>query len=71
MMSQPAFQEYPVERCRRLRTKSMFIHTEQDTTVQGSNPIFWCLHTQNCLGPDGQVVTLQNCCGGRECYEPI
>jgi hypothetical protein len=70
-MSQPFYHEYPAGRCRRLRTKSMFIHSEPDETVQGSNPIFWCLHTQNCLGPDGKAVTIENCCAGRDCYESI
>jgi hypothetical protein len=70
-MSLPNLREYPAERCRRLRTKSMFISAEPDPTVQGSVPIFWCLHTMNCLGPDGKVVTAEDCNEARGCYEPI
>ena len=43
--------------CPSLRWKGMFIWSEHDPTVQRSNTgSFWCLHTQNCLGPDGHVA---------------
>ena len=43
--------------CALLRWKGMFIWAERDETVQPSNNgIFWCLHTQNPLGPDGKLA---------------
>ncbi len=48
--------------CAALRSKYMFIWTEPDPTVQRSNSgIFWCLHTQGPLGPDGQLAEPGNC----------
>jgi hypothetical protein len=60
------------ERCRLLRSKWMFIEAEPDPTVPRSDSgICWCVHTQNCLGPDGQVANMENCKPGRACYEPL
>lgn len=58
--------------CRRLRCKEMFIETAIDfkMTETGSG-IFWCSHTQNVLGPDGQVAEPGGCTAGRECYEAL
>jgi len=40
--------------CPSLRWKGQFISAEPDPTVQPSNDgLFWCIHTQNCIGPDG------------------
>ncbi len=62
----------PNERCRLLRSKWMFIDAEPDPTVPRSDSgICWCVHTQNCLGPDGQVVTPEACRPGRSCYEEV
>ncbi len=60
------------QRCRRLRSKEMFIEVEPDPGVPhfGSG-IFWCSHTQNCLGPDGAVADLESCKPGRACYEAL
>lgn len=60
------------ERCRCLRAKEMFIDGELDL-ARGSfgSGFFWCLHTQNCLGPDGQVADPERCKPGRSCYEPL
>ncbi len=56
--------------CPSLRWKGMFIWTEHDETVQRSNTgSFWCFHTQNCLGPDGQVAEPEFCCSAeRGCH---
>ena len=60
------------EPCRLLRSKWMFIEAEPDPTVPRSDSgICWCVHTQNCLGPDGQVVTPGACTSGRACYESL
>jgi hypothetical protein len=48
--------------CAALRWKEMFIWAEHDPTVQPSNTgHFWCLHTQNVLGPDGKRVEPGSC----------
>ncbi len=61
-----------LERCRCLRSKEMFVQVEPDASVQhfGSG-IFWCTHTQNCLGPDGQAAEPESCKSGRACYEAL
>jgi hypothetical protein len=58
--------------CRRLRCKEMFIETGIGfkMTETGSG-IYWCAHTQNLLGPDGQVAEPSGCLAGRECYEVL
>lgn len=58
--------------CRFLRCKEMFIETGREFKMSESGSgIFWCAHTQNCLGPDGQVVGLADCQPGRICHEPV
>ena len=58
--------------CRRLRSKEMYIDSEHDPTVPSSHSgLFWCMHSQNCLGPDGDVVTQENCKPGRGCFEAL
>jgi hypothetical protein len=48
--------------CSNLRWKGMFIWAEKDDTVPPSNTgAFWCLHTQNCLGPDGKLAEPGDC----------
>jgi hypothetical protein len=60
------------DRCRLLRSKWMFIEVEPDPSVPASDSgICWCVHTQNCLGPDGQVASAESCKSGRACYEPL
>ncbi len=55
--------------CRQLRSKGMYIHSEPDPTVpSGGDGYCWCIHTMNCLGPDGQVVDRDSCLPGRACY---
>ena len=40
--------------CPALRWKAQFILAEPDPTVPQSNEgLFWCIHTQTCIGPDG------------------
>lgn len=60
------------EPCRCLRSKEMFIDVQPDPKLphQGSG-IFWCLHTMNCLGPDGNVAEPESCKLGRSCYEDV
>jgi hypothetical protein len=56
--------------CPHLRWKEMFVQAEHDPTVQPSNSgIFWCVYTQKCLGPDGELAEPGNCTSSdRSCY---
>ena len=73
MITEPVRQiEEPKAQCRLIRSKWMFIDAEPDPTVPRSGTsICWCVHTQKCMGPDGQVVTLQNCNSERPCFEAL
>ena len=56
--------------CLRLRCKEMFINTDEPFDLKDSRSgHYWCSHTQNCLGPDGQIVHAESCKAGRNCYE--
>jgi len=56
--------------CSALRSKDMFIWADHDPDVQRANTgVFWCLHTQGPLGPDGQLAEPGNCdSSGRGCH---
>jgi hypothetical protein len=59
-------------RCDSIRNKDMFIDTEWDPTVQrGNDRLFWCVKTQNCLGPDGKLVDDYECNPARGCYKEL
>ena len=50
----------------------MFVQAEPDPNIPSmSSGIFWCVHTFNCLGPDGQVAEPGACKPGRGCYDPL
>ena len=57
--------------CPALRWKGQFILADDDPTVPHSNEgLFWCLHTQTCIGPDGELAEPGNCCSaGRVCHK--
>ncbi|MEW5978287.1 MAG: hypothetical protein AB1898_21025 [Acidobacteriota bacterium] len=58
------------EVCNCVRWKSMFYQAEPDPSVPRSNEDgFWCALTQRVLGPDGQVVSPQECKPGRACFK--
>ena len=60
------------EVCRLLRWKSMFIEAESDPTVPPSNDQnYWCVQTQVCIGPDGQLADPASCSPSRSCYDPL
>ena len=60
------------DHCRFLRCKEMFIDTGRDFHMsQSGSGIYWCSHSQNCLGPDGGIVNLENCKQGRACFQPL
>jgi len=52
--------------CPALRWKAQFILAEPDPTVPRSNEgLFWCIHTQTCIGPDGKLAEPGNCSSSR------
>jgi hypothetical protein len=57
--------------CAALRWKSQFLYSEsEDVRAQPSNDgLFWCLHTQTCIGPDGDLAEPGDCCStDRVCH---
>lgn len=61
-----------VKRCRHLRNKGMYIEVEPDPEVPSMSDGFcWCSHTQNCLGPDGEVASHEDCTPDRNCFEAV
>jgi hypothetical protein len=56
--------------CPSLRWKGQFVLSEHDPTVPRSNDgLFWCLHTQTCIGPDGELAEPGNCASlTRKCH---
>jgi len=72
MISEPAQSVDSKVQCRLIRSKWMFIEADPDPTVPRSGmSICWCVHTQKCIGPDGQVVTPDGCNSARVCYEAL
>lgn len=60
------------DRCTNLRWKGMYISVEWDNSVQhGNDRLYWCQHTQNCIGPDGKAVDDYECNEGRRCYREL
>ena len=56
-------------RCRWLRWKSMYLDRPNDPDVPSMEDGFvWCVHTMNCLGPDGEVASRERCLSGRGCH---
>ncbi len=56
--------------CSALRWKQQFIGVAHDPTVPPTNDgLFWCLHTQTCIGPDGMLAEPGNCSSAsRPCH---
>ena len=56
--------------CSSLRWKGQFVLADHDPTVQASNDgLFWCIHTQTCIGPDGELAEPGNCsASSRGCH---
>jgi len=61
------------ERCEFIRWKGLFLDVERDPNAPESKEphIYWCMKTQNCLGPDGQVVDEEICNWFRTCYHAM
>jgi hypothetical protein len=50
----------------------MFIETEGGAELEdsrGSN--FWCVYTQQPIGPDGEIVAKDTCTASRSCYNSL
>ncbi len=58
------------ELCSSLRWKGMFVLAERDSSVPPTNDgLYWCLHTQTCIGPDGKVAEPGQCSSAqRKCH---
>ena len=56
--------------CHALRWKGQYILSEPDPDVPASNDgLFWCMYTQTCIGPDGQLAEPGDCSKtGRGCH---
>jgi hypothetical protein len=60
------------QRCRLLRHKGMYVESEPDPSVPSmESHCYWCVYTQNVLGPDGKVCAPDTCTPDRACYEPL
>ncbi|HEX2253701.1 MAG TPA: hypothetical protein VHQ65_10585 [Thermoanaerobaculia bacterium] len=56
--------------CRCLRWKGMYVEAEPDPLVPNTSAgLYWCIHTMNCLGPDGRVAEPAACSARRGCFE--
>lgn len=56
--------------CPSLRWKGQFVVTEPDPSMSASGDgLFWCIHTQTCIGPDGKLAEPGNCSSNsRACH---
>ncbi len=55
--------------CPGLRWKGMFVQVEQDPTVpSGHAGLYWCVYTQKCIGPDGDLAEPGTCLKHRSCH---
>ncbi len=55
--------------CKHLRSREMFYDSDTADDEAYSSGLFWCAHTENCLGPDGQACGDEECGGDRGCHE--
>lgn len=58
--------------CTNLRHKMMYLDERQRQVglVDDSSDtrVFWCVRTQESLGPDGEAVSAKRCSPNRGCY---
>ena len=67
-------QPMPLTRCQNLTCKGMQVFGDEYMTPVDDahrSTDFWCVKTQNVLGPDGALVVLTSCTPSRECYEAL
>ena len=58
------------DRCENLRWKGLYIDQGLSESQSGDR-LFWCVKTQNCLGPDGKEVDDLECSPARSCYRAL
>lgn len=73
MMPMPDAERFDVScetLCKGLRWKGQFILSEHDPTVPPTNDgLFWCMYTQTCIGPDGELAEPGTCSAtNRQCH---
>ncbi len=57
--------------CGDLRSKKFFLSDQIATTAEDyldASSHCWCYHTQQVVGPDGNIVMPERCVPGRGCY---
>ena len=57
----------PPAACRHLRCKEMYYHGSTDDEF--ASGIFWCVRTQENMGPDGRPCDKCDCGPARACYQ--
>ena len=60
--------------CRHLGSKKLCFRTQPPQSAEDvldASQHVWCRRTQQVLGPDGDVVDVQDCRRGRSCFECI
>jgi hypothetical protein len=66
-------QQTPTQRCKHLHCKSMMVYGEDfasDPDYQAGMTDFWCLKTSRNMGPDDDLVDLEECSiASRPCYQ--
>jgi hypothetical protein len=68
-MSQDPWNALNKRPCKHLRSKEMFYDNGIPLEERSGSGIFWCQHTQNCLGPDHRPVDREECGPDRGCFE--
>ncbi len=67
--------DYTISRCVHFRSKAMYVTGQLDPESideqhnHGEN--CWCNLTQHVVGPDQQLVTLDECTYGRGCFRNV
>lgn len=70
MAEQTASTRAAVDYCLHLCCKEKFVDMGEPFDLRDSGSgIYWCAHTQTCIGPDGQLVHVTDCKSGRACFE--
>ena len=57
--------------CGDLRSKKFFLSNQLPKTAEDyldASGHCWCYHTQQVVGPDGEIVMPERCVPGRSCY---
>lgn len=58
----------PCVACRFLRAKEMFYQNAVADEDRFRNSRFWCVKTQEVIGPDGRIVGRKECSAERPCF---